>query len=104
MIYEIAWTESIGEDLTNLNEEEFDELEEKLHLVKKSPNSLTKRVKGWENNIRRIRFGDYRLLIYVSEKNSTIYAIAYLPRKNCYSKHTEQLMKKIVQKIRLFKK
>ncbi len=100
MRYEKYWVKSIKNDLINLTEEEFDELEMSLDAILNSPNSKTKRIKGWKYNIRRIRFGNHRLLIYVDEITLTVYVLAFLPRKESYSEETRKTILSLVSKIK----
>lgn len=99
MKFEKIWVEPIQKDLIDLTEEEFEELDNEFEKILTSPNSKTKRVKGWKHNIRRIRFGNYRLLIMVKEESLTVYSLMFLPRKDCYSKKTEKIIEKIVKQI-----
>lgn len=100
MKYEKCWVKKIANDLEKLSEHEFNKLDEEFTKILDSPNTKTERVKGWQGNIRRLKFHKYRLLIYVKEESLTAYALALLPRKNCYSKQSEKAIQKIVAEIR----
>ncbi len=97
MRYHKAWAKSIENDLEGLAEEEFDQLDQSFEEILESPNSKTKRLKNWKGNIRRLRFGNRRLLLYVSDRNITVYALALLPRKECYNKKNQRLIERLVQ-------
>jgi mRNA-degrading endonuclease RelE of RelBE toxin-antitoxin system len=99
MKYEKAWIKGIENDLIGISEDQFNKLDEEFDKILDSPNSKTKRVKCWKENVRRIRFGNYRLLIYVCEESLTVYGLAFLPRKDSYSKSSQKLILKLVNRI-----
>ena len=99
MRYEKAWAESITKDFEGVTNEQFEDIDSSFNEILESPNTKTKRIKNWEGNVRRIRVKDYRLIVYVSENNLTVYGLAFLPRGECYSKNTKKIILKIIESI-----
>ncbi|HII14758.1 MAG TPA: hypothetical protein HA362_00435 [Nanoarchaeota archaeon] len=97
--YEKVWARSIGHDLKGISERIFNVIDGKIDDILDSPNTKSKKIKGWAYNIRRIRLGNYRLLIYVDDLNLTVYCLAYLPRKNCYSPETRAMIMNIARNV-----
>ena len=95
MKYEKAWADSISDDLKGISESEFNRIDAKLDSILDFPNQKSSRIKNMIENIRRIRIGNHRLIIYVKNETMTVYALAYLPRKLCYKKEKLKMYNKI---------
>lgn len=99
MKHEIGWPESFQNDLAAFDESAQEKVISKVEAILDSPNTLTERVIAWPGNIRKIRVGDYRLLLYVSDKNLTVYPIVFCHRKQVYKKATEREVLKVVSQL-----
>jgi mRNA-degrading endonuclease RelE of RelBE toxin-antitoxin system len=91
----VVWVESI---LAELTERDLDYWIRRIENIASSPNTKTKRVKGWKENIRRIRRGNERLLIHVG-KDDRITVLTLLPKKEAYSKQTERIISQMTKAI-----
>lgn len=96
--WKVNWIENIEEDFNST--EEFLKVKNKLDYISLNPNYLTKRIKNIKNkNIRRVKFGEFRLFILLDNISEEIFCLAYLPRKKCYSEKSINKVLKIVQSI-----
>lgn len=99
MKYEGVWVEGIEDDLTVLTEEQQEKLFAKFDSILKSPNTMTERIINWDGNIRKLRIGDHRLIISVTDpEQGTVYAVALRHRNHCYDKQTQREIEAAVNK------
>lgn len=92
---EIVWLRHCVKDFKNLKEEEFIRVDAKLKEVLPNLIQNTSRVEGTQ--LRRLRVGNKRLFLRISEKN--IFCVGYKTRENAYNQKQLMEMDKIIKKI-----
>lgn len=100
--YEISWIDGIDEDFleANLTENEVMKIKSKMDYVAQSPLNYSERIKGVPTSfLRRVKFGNYRLFIYLEDRVMVIYCLAFLPRKKCYDKVSLNRVLNLVKRI-----
>lgn len=100
--YEINWVEGIEQDFLNARLTEIDilKIKSKLDSISDNPTTRSERVKGVPTSyLRKLKFGNYRLFIYIDDKGMNIYCLAFLPRKDCYNKISLNKVLTLVKEI-----
>ena len=89
MNYEIIWSRDIEKDFRKLKikEEEFLKLKGKLVNLSKNPYEETQGVESLPNTIRKLKFGKYRLFMYMDTIGQNIDCLSIKQRKSSYEKH-----------------
>jgi mRNA-degrading endonuclease RelE of RelBE toxin-antitoxin system len=82
-----------------INQERFLKIHSKIKKVANNPFLFSKKVKSFKDEIRRIRFGNYRLFILINKDYRTIYCLAFRHRKNGYGKKTIKELAKIIHQL-----
>ena len=105
--YELVWTNVIEEDIRELKIPIDSFLNLKSRLMSdyflKYPLNKTNRIINVPENIRYIKFGDYRLFIFINEDNLTVYCLRLIHRKECYSKKSINNLLTIIEELRNLK-
>jgi len=85
---EVVFIEGMEEDFIKykIKEEEILKIEAKIKLYSDKICSMTQPIKNIKENIRKFRWGKYRLFLHI--KDYTIYCLAFLHRKECYKKES----------------
>lgn len=86
--FEVVFIEGIEDDFVEykISEEQIFKIKNKIDSLSSNIFSLSQKLVGFPNNLRKIRFGDYRLFVYI--ENFTIYCLAFIHRKECYKKES----------------
>jgi mRNA-degrading endonuclease RelE of RelBE toxin-antitoxin system len=92
---EIVWLKHCVKDFKNLEEEEFIRVDAKLREILPNFIQNTSRVEGTE--LRRLRVGNKRLFLRISENN--VFCVGYKTRGNAYNQKQLMEMDKIIKRI-----
>jgi len=96
--WKINWIEGIENDF--ISRDDLFNVKEKMDIISENPNSHSKRVKGiFGVNLRRVRFGQFRLFIFLDPIIEEIYCLAYLPKKKCYSRKSMNKVLTLVKQV-----
>src|SRR3989344_1580806 len=91
--YEIVYSESIYEDFSeaNLNETKILKIKDRMLIIGLAPFRRTDQLENMNMpNLRKARFGDYRMFMDVDEGLLTITCLAFLHRHKCYSSQNKK--------------
>ncbi len=80
-----------------INQVEFSQIKEKIIAASKDTDFSTSRIRGLPNQFRKLKFGDKRIILWVSK--NTIYAIKIFHRRKGYS---EKMLKELLDLIRYY--
>jgi len=100
MFNEVKFVDGIEDDFLRykLTNEEVLSIKAKLLLNNSRILKLSQRVNELSKDIRKIRFGDYRLFFIL--KNTTFYCLAYYNRRESYK--TKFLKRVLIRSSKLF--
>ncbi|MBU0461373.1 MAG: type II toxin-antitoxin system RelE/ParE family toxin [Nanoarchaeota archaeon] len=101
-MFELVVTAGFEEDVEKLrlSHEQIDKLLSKLEkfsVERANPHTWTERVKGLALDIRKFRFGEYRLFLHISDP--TIYILAIEHRRECYKAQSLNRIVSIAAKV-----
>lgn len=91
MAYEVAYSEGIEDDFIEFDDEKILSIKERIEVIARhqSPRLVTERVMN--TPLRKIRFGDFRIFLFIDDAQSVIYVLAIKNRSQCYK--TKELNK-----------
>jgi len=105
---EIVYVDDIAKDFlkANLTEKKVIAIDDKLNvLIAPSPLRRTENILGVpaEYNLRKARFGDYRMFMEVDMVGFIITCLSFLHRSKCYDKKNVEKAISILQKEKVKK-
>lgn len=102
--YEVTYAEPIYEDFieAGLSKDKVEKIDDKMKFIALSPWNRTERIENQPvRNLRKTRFGDFRMFIDINDLFLTITCLAFLHRSKCYK---TQDINKILTRIIAIKK
>ncbi len=95
--YEIVFVEGMEDDFLKygISQEQIVKIRNKVVFTSKNMQHFSELIKGVPYKVRKMRFGDYRLFLYI--KNFAVYCLAYVHRRECYKRES---INKIVQMVK----
>ncbi len=86
MVYKVSYLDSIEEDLKKLDKSIAKKILNRIETyLAKDPKGLGKSLKGDFQGYWRYRWGDYRVIYKIAEKEILIYILRISHRKEVYS-------------------
>jgi mRNA-degrading endonuclease RelE of RelBE toxin-antitoxin system len=100
MSWEINYAENFVAFLNSagISENDLLKIKSRMDYVSQSPITLSEHVQGLSlSNLRRVRFGDFRIFILIDPIGQVINCLAFLPRKSCYDQKSLNRVATIVR-------
>ena len=104
--FEVTYIEDIYEDFleANLSESGVIKIKEKMDFIGLAPYRRTEQIENWNDpNLRKTRFGDYRMFMNIDNGMFTITCLSLIHRNKAYSKQNKKKVFSILNKMRINK-